>query len=113
MSAKLNITIEQGATFSRTISLTDEDGVAIDLTGASVAGQIRKDYTSDTAYNFTLTITDEPGGEITWVLSAATSQDMPVSETDRYVYDVEVTYADGTIERILEGNVKLTPEVTR
>jgi hypothetical protein len=113
MSGKLNITIEQGATFQRTINLEDSEGNAISLVGATVAGQLRKDYSSSTSYAFTLTVTDAAEGEISWVMSSATTATIPVTETDRYVYDIEVTYADATVERILEGKATISPEVTR
>jgi hypothetical protein len=31
----------------------------------------------------------------------------------RYVYDVEITSSGGEVTRVLEGQVEVTPEVTR
>ena len=49
MAAKANIVIDQGADFSSTITVTDDAGDAVDLTGYTASGQIRQHYTSNTA----------------------------------------------------------------
>jgi hypothetical protein len=112
-AGKLNITIEQGATFSRTITLTDENGNAIDLTDATARGQIRPDFNSDTKYDFTLTVTSEEDGTIDWVMSDTITSSIDTTANNKWVYDVEVVYADDTVERILQGTATISPEVTR
>jgi len=108
MAQKANLVIDQGSDFSTTIDVTDEDGNAIDLGEYVAAGQIRKHYTSLTAVDFTVTTTSS--GIVTIALDANASNDM---EPGRYVYDVELVSNVGSVTRILEGIVTITPSVTR
>lgn len=111
MAAKANIVIDQGADFSTTITVTDDAGDAVDLTDYTASGQIRKHYTSNTAYNFTTSFgTPRSGGQITISLSRVTTANI---EAGRYVYDVEITSAANTRSRLVEGIATITPEVTR
>jgi hypothetical protein len=34
-------------------------------------------------------------------------------EEGMYVYDLEITSGSGTVTRVLQGNITVTPEVTR
>ena len=111
MAAKANIVIDQGADFSTSITVTDDAGDAVDLTGYTGSGQIRKHYTSNTATDFTISF-DSPrsSGVVTISLGRATTSSI---EAGRYVYDVEITSAANTRSRLVEGIATITPEVTR
>lgn len=108
MATKANLLIDQGATFSTTITVTDDEGIPMNLSGYTGAAQIRKHYTSSNSVNFSVSISGSDG-EVTLGLTAnATSLITP----GRYVYDCEITNG-GVVSRILEGIVTVTPEVTR
>ncbi len=109
----LDITIEQGATFQRTITMKTSAGVAIDLTGCTVAGQLRPSFSSSTSYAFTLTLTTPASGLISWTMSAANTALINATAKAKWVYDIEVTYPSGTVERILQGQADVTLQVTR
>ena len=109
MSTKANLKIDQGADFSTSITLTDDDGNALDLTGYTGAGQIRKYYTSTTAVDFNVVVTPSTG-TVSLSLSAADSNAM---NSGRYVYDIELTDGSDVVSRIMEGIVTITPGVTR
>ena len=105
-----NFTIEQGTTFSRVLTL-QENGSAMNLTGYSVASQMRSTHDSSTVVaTFSGSVTNASSGQIT--LSLTNSQTSAIEEAI-YVYDVEITSGAGAVTRILEGNVTVTPEVTR
>lgn len=112
----LAITIYQGATFKRIIRLKDSANAAIDLTGSTARMQIRQAITDTTplieltAANSRATITDAANGEITLLIA-----DEDTAELDfvKGVYDLEVEYSDGTVDRVLRGKVRLSKEVTR
>ncbi len=108
MSTKANLVIDQGSTFSTTISLTDDDGLAIDLTGYTGQSQIRKHYTSATSVPFTVAIAPSTG-QVTLSLTATVTAGLA---SGRYVYDVELT-TGSTVSRVLEGLVTVSPEVTK
>jgi hypothetical protein len=108
MAIKANITIDQGTDFSTTISVTDEDGVAVDLSGYTGAAQLRKWYTSTNSTSFDVTLSDS---SVSLGLSSSITTNLAAG---RYVYDVELTDTSAnTISRILEGIVTVTPNVTR
>lgn len=108
-----NIIIEQGADFSKSLSLTDNASNPFDLSDYSeVRGQIRRHYNSETtAATFTMSITgDGTSGQIAWGLSATNTAAM---EAAPHLYDVELVKNDGTITRLLEGDVTVKPNITR
>ena len=109
MAVYANITIDQGATFSANIDVTDVDGDADDVTGYTVAAQMRKTYSSTTATDFTCSIVNASTGAI---LIALTATQTNALKAGRYVYDVEINNS-GTITRVIEGQVEVTPGVTR
>jgi len=109
MATKANIVIDQGTTFSTVITLADENGDAIDLTGYSANSQIRKHYSSSNSQSFSVSL----GGAQGTVTLSLTSTQTSNLVAGRYVYDVEVTSSSNVISRIVEGIVTVTPEVTR
>ena len=52
MAIKANLVIDQGTSFSATIDLTEADDAVFNLTGYTVAAQMRKNYASSTATTF-------------------------------------------------------------
>ena len=111
MSGKLDLTIEQGATFSRTITIKDASNVAVDISTDTFEGQVRKRHQSGTVEaNFSFTITDGANGEVTATISAT---DTAAMDTGEFVYDIEWTNAGSNVVRLLEGTATVTPEVTR
>ncbi len=110
MAIKANLIIDQGTSFDTTINVSDDDNNPIDLTGYTGAAQMRKHYSSLTAYAFVVTVNQE-GGTVTLTMNAATSNSIPYG---RYVYDCELTKAStGTVIRLIEGIVTISPQVTR
>lgn len=109
-----DITIEQGATFQLSLIWKDSDAVPIDITGYTARMQVRRRHTSDT----TMLEFTSAAGDITLGGAAGTivvSADAPLTgETARSaVYDIELVSPAGVITRLLEGDVTITPEVTR
>tara|TARA_R110001606_G_C15114968_1_gene621426 strand:- start:104 stop:436 length:333 start_codon:yes stop_codon:yes gene_type:complete len=110
MSGKLDLLIEQGGTFSRTITIKDASNVVVDITNDTFAGQVRKRHQSgELQATMTFTITDGANGEVT---AAITATDTSAMDTGDFVYDIEWT-SGTTVTRLLEGAATVTPEVTR
>jgi hypothetical protein len=108
MAIKANIVIDQGSDFSTEISVTDDNGDPVNLTGYSAAAQMRKHYTSATAISFIATI--DVAGSVGLSMNAATSSNVTAG---RYVYDCEITSSSNVVSRLVEGIVTVTPQVTR
>ena len=105
-----NLVIDQGSTFTADIDVTDRYGNVLGLSGYTAAGQIRKTYTSSTSVAFTTNIATPSTGVVSIALS---SSQTGIMKPGRYVYDVEITSADNQVTRIVEGQVEITPSVTR
>ena len=110
MASISNIFIDQGATFTTTVTVTDSNGDAVNLSGYSVAAQIRKTFLSSSATAFTATISNASSGEITISLTPTQTAAL---EAGRFVYDVVITASGGTKTRVVEGQVTVNPSVTR
>lgn len=117
-----DFTIEQGATFSRDIEIQDGNGDPIDLTGSTFAAKLRSRYSeSATLATFTCAIQGSAVlGILRMSLTAAQTSTIEVDDADgpskqfTYgCYDLEWTKADASIVRLIEGVVKISPEVTR
>jgi len=105
-----NFTIEQGTTFNRVLTL-QENGSAMNLSGYSVASQIRSTHDSSSVVGtISCTVSNASGGELTLTMTNSTTSAI---EEGIYVYDIEITSAAGSVTRILQGNVTVSPEVTR
>ncbi len=107
-----DITIEQGATWTTSLTLTGRD-----LTGCSARMQIRETVSSpSTLLSLTsspaagIAITAGPPGVITITITAAQTAAMAWKHG---VYDLELVTAGGEVERLLKGDVTVDFEVTR
>lgn len=125
-----NITIEQGSTFGRLISIeqpdlaTDPTGQTFenfDLSGFAARMHIRRTIDTPTPM---ITLTTENGriainpniagaptrnNEISLMITAADTATITTSG----VYDLEIISAGGTVSKVIRGDVTLIPEVTR
>lgn len=110
MATISNLVIDQGTTFSSIISLTQQDGTPMDLTGYTVKSQFRKSYQSSSATSFTASVYDATAGKIRLQLVPT---DTTSIQAGRYLYDIELTSSSGEKSRALEGLVILTPEITK
>lgn len=121
-AAKLNLYVEQGASFKKVLKFSDSTGTAIDLTGKTYKGQIRKTTGAATAVaDFAFTILDQVtnAGELEMKLTNIQTSAIPVTASKDakrtnqfFAYDVECTNPDTTVERVLEGTVEVSPEAT-
>lgn len=109
MATKANIIIDQGSSFSTDLTLTNEDGDALNLVGYAINSQIRKWYTST---NVSATFSTSVNLESSVITLSLTANQTSNLVAGRYVYDVELTY-NSDVSRIVEGIVTVTPQVTR
>ena len=124
-AGRYSFTIEQGSTLNLELKYTDSNGNPINLTGYSGRMQIRPSVASSTVYislssslqadgtglNFSGSngTTPPTSGSIAIYVSSASSS---LLTFDTGVYDLEIT-SGSIVTRILEGQVKLSKEVTQ
>jgi hypothetical protein len=117
-AAKLNLTIEQGATYRHKFQLLQGDtDLPMDLTGiVALRMQIRTTLAAPTVVaeitldNGRITIANPPDG---WVELCITATETAEFDFDKAVYDLELVTANGDVTRLLQGQVTLSREATR
>jgi hypothetical protein len=110
MATVSNLFVDAGASYSNIISVAATNGQPLNLTGYSVASQMRKSYQSSTAYNFTASIYDANNGKVRLQLTPQQSEVIPAG---RWLYDVEITSPSGSKTRVVEGVVTVNPQITQ
>ena len=111
MAGYAELTIEQNADFTTTITVNDGTGAAQNLTSYTAAAQMRKSYYSTTANSFTVTISNAANGEITMAMTSANTANLTPGR--RMVYDLLITSPTNVKTRVVEGIATILPSVTR
>lgn len=112
MTTKYNFTLNQGETFDTTFTVLLADRRPFDLTGYSVRGQVREQYTSNTVLlQFDIEVVDPASGKVRCMASAT---DTAALSFNKAVYDLEAEHdATGKVIRLVQGVITLSREVTR
>lgn len=114
-TARFRSAVEQGATFRRRLTLKNDDGTLIDLSGYSARMQVRKTGESAsplislTTENGRISI-DGSAGTVTLLLTAIETETLLA---DAYIYDLELVSPVGDVQRLLEGRFVVSRNVTR
>lgn len=116
-SGQLDITIDKGATFNKTLFWKDSTKIAINITGYTARMQIRE---SLNATNFLKELTTENGGIN--IVGAEGKIELFISDADtsalagtKAVYDLELITNDDPAQviKFIRGTISLVDEVTR
>ena len=115
MAVSYNTVIDQGATWYLTVTYQNPNGTAINITGYTAALQLRSLPSDPTAV---LTLTTANGGITitgatgTVAITATATQTREIDE-GTYYYDLEITSTLGVVTRLVQGQIVVSPEVTR
>jgi len=125
MALKYDLTIDKGATYIKQLTWYEPPpnpnpsklthGDPKNLTGYKGELMIREDFADDIPK---VTLNSLNGGIIITGVTGIINIRIEASETsnltfDAGVYDLELTASDGTVVRLVEGKVKVSPNVTR
>jgi hypothetical protein len=109
MADKVDLTIYQGDDYSAVVDVLNEDGTPTDLTGYTAKSQIRRSVADASP-----AVVVEIGAT---VQSPFVFLSIPHADTEplngKYVWDLQLTAADGIITTLLYGQVTIQAEVTR
>jgi hypothetical protein len=109
MATTAYLDIDQGSDFVTEMTLENDDGTPIILSGFIVRSQFRKSYNSTVGYDFVTAITAPTQGKFTLSLSGITSSNI---KPGRYLYDVEISNGNNRT-RVVEGVITINPEITK
>lgn len=111
MAQFVELELDQGTDFNYDLDLTDDDGVAINVTNFVFSSTIRKSYysTNPTA-NLTVTILNAANGNVFFSLNAATTSNI---KAGRYLFDVKQIDNVNATTRLVEGIITVNPQVTK
>ena len=107
--------IDQGSDIAIQLDLVDQNNNKKDLSNFSAAAKMKRTFNSDSSdtTTFSAAITDADDGILTLSLTNAQTSALKVGT---YVYDVEISFQDSAsntiIERVLEGKIRVHPNVT-
>lgn len=113
--AEYDLEFNQGASYTKTFTWKDGNGVAVNLTSYTARMQVRQ---SISATEVLLELTTENGrltlggsaGTIVLTLTPAVTEAITWR---RGRYDLELVAPDGAVTRFLEGQIVVSREVTR
>lgn len=110
----LNFTHTKGDTFNEVAFEVKKNGTAINLTGATIKMQLRKQY-SDVNSVLSLTSVGSAGITITNAASGQFKINAQIIDIEvfNYVYDIQFTLSSGEVKTYVKGGFNITPEVTR
>ena len=114
MAGQKNFEVDQNATFSFVVEYKDENGNAIDLTGASAKMQVR-DVKGGT--KLAVTLTSPSGGIVINGLLGKLTVTLTPTQTNKLfypksVYDIMVVDSNANKIKLLEGFLTLNRSVT-
>ena len=110
MATIQNITIDQDADYTETVTVKDSTGTVVDLTGQTVTSKLRKTHVSTSATSFTTAIVSATDGTASITLTDTVTSGLTEG---RYVWDLTTTTSAGLVTRRIEGRATVTPSVTR
>lgn len=114
-ATKFDLLVEQGATWNLQLTWTDSSGAVIDLTGYRIHAQFRTARaqlaldmdSSSPVTGVTFGVLDSTG-----LINLTVSPTITATFDTALVYDLLAISSNGTVTRLLEGAVKVSPAVT-
>ena len=118
---ELNLTIRQGATFGPIVcTLKDSAGTPVNITGYTVAAQVRKTPFTRRASGFAATcvIVNGAAGQFSFEFKVEDTAKLIVGESENdtdslYYWDLELIQPDTRVIPVIYGTVKVFREVTK
>ena len=110
MATIQNITIDQDADYTETLTVKDSTGTVVDLTSLTITASMRKHHLSVTKTDFTTAVVSATAGTCTISLTDTVTAALAEG---RYVWDLVTATGAGIKTRRIEGRATITPSVTR
>ena len=112
MATIFNLFLDQGTTFKANITVKNPIGEIRDISGHTVESKFKRSFKSANGFAFVAQIPNGTDGNVFLTMNSNTTTNVTAA---RYLYDIELVAdaAPHEVERIAEGIVIVTPEITR
>ena len=109
-----DFSVDQGSDFSVSVQILDALDEPLDLTGCTAAMDVRKSFRGEAFLSLSSDadgglVIDPDTGTIDITITHEQSTGLPYG---LFLYDLEVTFPDNTVWRVIEGKLHNRPEVT-
>lgn len=106
----IDFEVDQGTTWLIDMVTQNNDGSLIDYSGYIARMYLKRKLNSEAALQMTTSDYITVGlGFIRWNVPDEITAEL----SGEYIYDLEMESFDGTVQRLFQGNIILSPEVTR
>lgn len=104
--------VKRGIAYELTLDLKQPNGQPVNLTGCSAIAQVRRQVEDEKALSWSVGINQPTSGRIVLTMPGqqSRSEDFPAG---RYVWDMVVTFADGSQRVPVSGSIELKDVVSR
>jgi hypothetical protein len=111
MAEYVELYVDQGSDFTASIVLQDDiTDLYQNVDGYVITSSLRRSLLSqNVSGEFQCSITDAANGEMTIYMTAANTANLHIGT---HIFDVKMN-VDGSISRLLEGLIIVTPSITR
>ena len=115
MATNYNTTLDQGADWYINFTYQNSSGTPINLTGYTAALQLRSEPSDATA---ALSLSSPSSGIVITGATGLVAVHASAAQTGAliagtYYYDLELTSGTGIVTRLVQGQVVVSPQVTR
>jgi hypothetical protein len=105
IKADVNFTVLKGDTFDAVVTFKDSEQKPLNFTGATLLMHIRDDSDS-------LVATLQSGSGFTRANNIVTFNYVTTLAPNTYFYDMQCTFANGTVKTLIGGKYKVLKEIT-
>lgn len=113
-AAIIDLNVDQGSTYTLPLTYRDPNNNTVDISGYSARMQLRKTISQETPdlslVSPTSITVGTTNGQILVTMSAEQTGGLT---SKKYVYDLEIESPSGVVTRLIQGNIFVSPQVTR
>jgi hypothetical protein len=111
----ISLEFVQGEDVNIIVDIADAGGNTVNLLDTVIESEIRKEYNQEVIASFVVDNTDLSIGKFTLTLPSSVTETLPVRSRSRvtsFVFDIKITYQNGSVERPIHGYLKMVRGVT-
>lgn len=111
MAGYAELIVDKGTDFNAIITISDDiTGDTLNVSGYTFSSQIRKSpYSANATASMVCVINNAATGNVSLTMGANVTSNI---NPGRYMFDMKMTNTFGTVTRVVEGIITITPSIT-